>query len=567
MAAAGINRRDILISYIAAFGEAPSVDDVNTWLNDPSITDRETAYQMLSNTQKWQTVHGTKTTYEQWLVAYAKNLFNVTLAEADYAIEYYADAVNGTKAVPITDSEGFVHNNDSITPWNVHFYIVEDVRRGFPANDPMLLFLDGALDTFDAKYEVAEVISNTETGTTHNYYDYDQEAWITGTSGLTYSDYSLSDITSKSEAALKIDAITFTPADFETEYTRLYKKLLSEQMGTIDADDSILNNLFALIDAETDITSREKLSMKSKAYMQMLGSITSSSQQLSLQLVDKKHKFESEIKATTASTLKIVNEADFIKTKEEVMLQQVIDNRRIRAMDSMGDTFSTGMAGGLVPTTAMWNEYFRIGKELTRNELQGDELIVYAGTWSPTNATSNLPAGEVHDGSGWSTATPAAKSIGRYWIVDLSGWTRSYPENKRYNEATKPDSYTGTDAEYQASIRWTGTDELEYTISEDGTTILVTQIGTPIPINKTDIPGSLCSIPLDGVNYWRHGDIVYVKGIIGTATSLNEIESSGNLVTTGIVVHTYRRIAGLAAGTTVTTAADSAVEDIIIEAN
>jgi len=546
----GITKEDLLITYLAAFGRAPTAEKFHYWMELAAVTSPSVLSQLMVESDEWKLVNSGINSMEKWVVMFHKNMFNLTFAEDHEWVVWWVEEVQGTAEVPVADSAGGpAHANSAVTEFNLHF-VLADVARGTEwSSHPGALYFEATmakLEALAAKLEVAEVITNLDTGKTHIYYDYNQEAWITGTSGLTYSDYELSDITSKGDAAQKIDAITFTPADFETEYSYLYKKLLGQQMGTIDNEDSVLNKLFALIDAEPDVTPREKLSMKKNAYMQMLGNITSSAQQLALQLADKKHKFEGEIKATAANTLKIVNEADLTKTREDVMIQQVIDNRRIKAMDSLGDTFSTGMAGGLVPTASMWNEYFRLSKELTRNELENEELIAYQGPWKPTSETADLPAGEVHDGSNWGTATPEEKAIGHYWIVDLSGWTRDYPTNRLYNEAAN-------------ATQWVGADGLNYTVDEEGTTILVTQIGTPKPINKTDIPGSLCSIPLDGVNYWRHGDIVYVKGITGTATTESTTQS-GELVRTGIMVHTYRRIAGLASGTSVIVAPDAPTE-------
>jgi len=546
----GVTREDVLITYLAAFNRAPTKEKFTYWMTSDAVTSPSVMAQLLAESEEWKLVNSSIDNLNKWLIMLHRHMFNLTFTEDHEWIVWWREEVEGTAANPVPDSGGGPdHIKDSVTIFNVHFVLADVARGGQWASHPGALYFEALLaelDTLTARLEVAEVITNADTGEAHPYYDYEQEAWITGTSGLTYSDYELSDITGKTEAAQKINAITFTPADFETEYSYLYKKLLGQQMGTLDNENSILNKLFTLIDAEPDVTPRERLSMKKNAYMQMLSNVTSSSQQLALQLADKKHKFEGEIKTVAANTAKTINEADMIKTREDVMLQQVIDNRRIKAMDSLGDTFSTGMAGGLVPTAAMWNEYFRISKELTRNELENEELIAYQGPWKPTSPTSDLPAGEVFDGTNWGTATPEAKAIGNYWIVDLSGWNRDYPANRLYNEAAN-------------ATQWTGADGLDYTVDEEGTTILVSQIGTPMPTNKTDVPGSLCSLPLDGVNYWRHGDIVYVKGVIGTATT-EKTTQAGELVKTGIMVHTYRRIAGLASGTSVTIAPAKAAE-------
>jgi len=96
------------------------------------------------------------------------------------------------------------------------------------------------------------------------------------------------------------------------------------------------------------------------------------------------------------------------------------------------------------------------------------------------------------------------------------------------------------------ATHWTeGT--VTYTIDIYGDKILVSQIGTPMSFKKTDKPGQLSSISLDGINYWRHGDIVYVQPIYDNM-QVEKVDANGDILPKTIVSKAYRRISALASG-------------------
>jgi hypothetical protein len=57
---------------------------------------------------------------------------------------------------------------------------------------------------------------------------------------------------------------------------------------------------------------------------------------------------------------KAQNEAAHVEATTTAMQEQVIDNRKIKALDSMADTYGTFGAGGLTLSTGMWSKYFEV---------------------------------------------------------------------------------------------------------------------------------------------------------------------------------------------------------------
>lgn len=76
------------------------------------------------------------------------------------------------------------------------------------------------------------------------------------------------------------------------------------------------------------------------------------------------------------------NQAAKVLEEKNALVQSVIDNRKIKALDSLADTYGTFGAGGLTMSGEMWNIYFGIVADLV------SELNDYKGTW---NATTNTP--------------------------------------------------------------------------------------------------------------------------------------------------------------------------------
>ena len=77
-------------------------------------------------------------------------------------------------------------------------------------------------------------------------------------------------------------------------------------------------------------------------------------------------------------------QADKILEEKKALVQSVIDNRKIKALDSLADTFGTFGAGGLTLSEDMWTVYFGIVSDLV------SELGDYRGAWDADTNTPDL---------------------------------------------------------------------------------------------------------------------------------------------------------------------------------
>jgi len=80
------------------------------------------------------------------------------------------------------------------------------------------------------------------------------------------------------------------------------------------------------------------------------------------------------------------NQAAKVLEEKKALVQSVIDNRKIRALDSLADTYGTFGAGGLTLSEDMWKVYFKLIADLV------SELNDYKGSWDATTNTPDLSA-------------------------------------------------------------------------------------------------------------------------------------------------------------------------------
>jgi hypothetical protein len=100
----------------------------------------------------------------------------------------------------------------------------------------------------------------------------------------------------------------------------------------------------------------------------------------------------------------VENQASKLAEERKALIQSVIDNRKIKALDSLADTYGTFGAGGLTMSSDMWNVYFGLVSDLV------SELNDYKGTW---NATTNTP----------NISTIANPLPGDFYVVTVAGST------------------------------------------------------------------------------------------------------------------------------------------------
>jgi len=77
-------------------------------------------------------------------------------------------------------------------------------------------------------------------------------------------------------------------------------------------------------------------------------------------------------KLVYAQIEKISKDGEYTDTQKKEMIQQVIDNRFIKAMDSMGSTIGTLGAGGIVVPKKLFEVYLELNKKLTDISSDGD---------------------------------------------------------------------------------------------------------------------------------------------------------------------------------------------------
>ena len=94
---------------------------------------------------------------------------------------------------------------------------------------------------------------------------------------------------------------------------------------------------------------------------------------------------DSKVNTAGSQATKAANDAGYVATQDTALREQVVDNRRVKTLDSLSDTYGTAMAGGLKVTTEMWTAYFEIAKALAeKGSLSmtdpGDSTVVTVAT-------------------------------------------------------------------------------------------------------------------------------------------------------------------------------------------
>jgi len=114
------------------------------------------------------------------------------------------------------------------------------------------------------------------------------------------------------------------------EWVLVYEQVLAQSMKSLTTGkDTPLEALFTMIDATSNNTSaEERLSMKKDAYMQLVTSVTASSQKTAMDLVDKKYVMHHSIKMA---------ESDAEKAKQAMLQAKILNGGK---MDEQGNVTS-----------------------------------------------------------------------------------------------------------------------------------------------------------------------------------------------------------------------------------
>jgi hypothetical protein len=351
--------------------------------------------------------------------------------------------------------------------------------------------------------------------------------------------------------SILLEKFAIEDVNYGAEYIAAYNILVDKAINSTRAPFKILSDMIDNTPSN-ELSSKEKLSIKKNALMNLLTSVTSSAQSSAMQLVDKKYKFKDELISSSSQAIKSQYDAMMVMAQKKALEEQVVDNRRIRAMDALSDTYGTMMAGGLIPNEQMWQEYFRIHKELSRNSLESDKLKNFVGTWTPASYVDGTYVAEVYTDNGdgtYTLTTPASGTLvdGYRYQEPCStvGVDISVTVNNDGVTPAKGGSIRNGKGEYIANVL--RTDDLKRPGNFWFVDLSHWHMANPSGYKEsgetpTDMPNRLCSISLDGINYWKHGDIVYVAEIIDPVASNDE------------PTVLYKRMSGYSAGSSVTVA-------------
>ena len=175
--------------------------------------------------------------------------------------------------------------------------------------------------------------------------------------------------------------MAYTIETYITEFNTAYSGILTEAKST----GLIFDDIKAFIETSKDagvISEPQSFQSKLQVMTAFQNQLIASAQNVALQLVDKKFKFDKELAMLDAQISKINSDKALVDAQKDGITQQVIDNRKIKALNSLANTYGTFGAGGLTLSSDMWETYFNLISSLISN------LNDYKGEW---NANTNTP--------------------------------------------------------------------------------------------------------------------------------------------------------------------------------
>jgi len=173
--------------------------------------------------------------------------------------------------------------------------------------------------------------------------------------------------------------------DYLGEYITIYEQLVETSMISQANDkDSILTKQFALLDEYSEqLSQKEIVAAKNAAYSDLRAQIMTNSQKTAMALVEKKYRFDKELEQLDQQLAmmghqvdKAKGDAEYVAAQIIALKEQVIDNRKIKALDSLADTYGTFGAGGLTVSSDMWQVYFEIVDDLATTTFGGSSTVV-----------------------------------------------------------------------------------------------------------------------------------------------------------------------------------------------
>lgn len=181
--------------------------------------------------------------------------------------------------------------------------------------------------------------------------------WSPWVAAVTLPPYVSSDI-----LEYKIESAMDT--QFKTKYIENFKDILASTISPA----SPYAQTISYLDAEFNnynITDQLRAQIKSQLLSSMTISFTNSSMQTAISITDKEIMsdcdYDNKLKQGALldqQILKLAEDTLLVSAQEDAITQQVVDNRKIKVIDAMGEAYGTVSAGGLTVSADMWTKWF-----------------------------------------------------------------------------------------------------------------------------------------------------------------------------------------------------------------
>jgi len=158
--------------------------------------------------------------------------------------------------------------------------------------------------------------------------------------------------------------------DFKPKYEANFASILALTIADGTPYKATITFLTEQFD-QYNITDEYKAQLTAQLMSNMTVGFTQAAMNTALSLTDKEVmadvNYENAVKQGTIlskQAIKLDADTSLVASQEDAITQQVIDNRKIKVFDGLGEVFGTMGAGGLTVSSEMWTYLFNIGSDL-----------------------------------------------------------------------------------------------------------------------------------------------------------------------------------------------------------
>ena len=158
--------------------------------------------------------------------------------------------------------------------------------------------------------------------------------------------------------------------DFKSKYNVNFASILASTIAAGTPYQETLSFLNTQFD-QYNLTDEYKAQLQAQLLSNMTISFTNSAMQTAITVTDKEIMADVQYdNAVLQGTLlskqatKLTADTALVGAQEDAITQQVIDNRKIKVFDTLGETYGTVGAGGLTVSADMWSKFFTLGADL-----------------------------------------------------------------------------------------------------------------------------------------------------------------------------------------------------------